>query len=141
MNRIYLALGVIGSVISGFFGGWTQACQTLVIFMGIDYISGIAVAGIFKKSSKTKSGALSSKYCWQGLAKKIMTLIFVGIGYQIDLLIGTTYLKDCICIAFIANELISIIENAGLMGIPIPKILSNAVDVLKVKAKEIDKNE
>ena len=70
-----------------------------------------------------------------------MTLIFVGIGYQIDLLIGTTYLKDCICIAFIANELISIIENAGLMGIPIPKVLSNAVDVLKVKAKEIDKNE
>ena len=141
MNRIYLALGVIGSVIAGFFGGWTQASQTLVIFMGIDYISGIAVAGIFKKSSKTKSGALSSKYCWQGLAKKIMTLIFVGIGYQIDLLIGTTYLKDCICIAFIANELISIIENAGLMGIPIPKVLSNAVDVLKVKAKEIDKNE
>ena len=141
MNRIYLALGVIGSVIAGFFGGWTQACQTLVIFMGIDYISGIAVAGIFKKSSKTKSGALSSKYCWQGLAKKIMTLIFVGIGYQVDLLIGTTYLKDCICIAFIANELISIIENAGLMGIPIPKVLSNAVDVLKVKAKEIGKNE
>ena len=141
MNRIYLALGVIGSVIAGFFGGWTQACHTLVIFMGIDYVSGIAVAGIFKKSSKTKSGALSSKYCWQGLAKKIMTLIFVGIGYQVDLLIGTTYLKDCICIAFIANELISIIENAGLMGIPIAKVLSNAVDVLKVKAKEIDKNE
>ena len=136
-----VALGVSGAGRAGFFGGWTQACQTGVIFMGIDYISGIAVAGIFKKSSKTKSGALSSKYCWQGLSKKIMTLIFVGIGYQIDLLIGTTYLKDCICIAFIANELISIIENAGLMGIPIPKVLSNAVDVLKVKAKEIDKNE
>ena len=141
MKRIYLALGVIGSVIAGFFGGWNQSCQTLVIFMGIDYISGIAVAAIFKKSSKTKSGALSSKYCWQGLAKKIMTLIFVGIGYQIDLLLGTTYLKDCICIAFIANELISIIENAGLMGIPIPKVLINAIDVLKVKSKEIDKNE
>ena len=139
MKRIYMAIGAIGSVISGFFGGWNQACQTLVIFMGIDYISGIAVAGIFKRSSKTESGALSSKYCWEGLAKKIMTLIFVGIGYQIDLLIGTTYLKDCICIAFIANELISIIENAGLMGIPIPKVLSNAVDVLK--EKEINKNE
>ena len=94
MKRIYMVIGVIGSVISGFFGGWNQACQTLVIFMGIDYISGIAVAGIFKRSSKTESGALSSKYCWEGLAKKIMTLIFVGIGYQIDLLIGTTYLKD-----------------------------------------------
>ena len=141
MKRIYMAIGVIGSVISGFFGGWNQVCQTLVIFMGIDYISGIAVAGIFKRSSKTESGALSSKYCWEGLAKKIMTLIFVGIGYQVDLLIGTTYIKDCICISFIANELISIIENAGLMGIPIPKVLSNAVDVLKVKEKEIDKNE
>ena len=141
MKRFYMAIGVIGSVISGFFGGWNQACQTLVIFMGIDYISGITVAGIFKRSSKTESGALSSKYCWEGLAKKIMTLIFVGIGYQVDLLIGTTYIKDCICISFIANELISIIENAGLMGIPIPKVLSNAVDVLKVKEKEIDKNE
>ena len=139
MKRIYMAIGAIGSVISGFFGGWNQACQTLVIFMGIDYISGIAVAGIFKRSSKTESGALSSKYCWEGLAKKIMTLIFVGIGYQVDLLIGTTYIKDCICISFIANELISIIENAGLMGIPIPKVLSNAVDVLK--EKEINKNE
>ena len=141
MKRIYIALGVIGSAISGFFGGWTQACQTLVILMAIDYVSGIAVAGIFKRSSKTESGALSSKYCWEGLAKKIMTLIFVGIGYQVDLLIGTTYIKDCICISFITNELISIIENAGLMGIPIPKVLSNAVDVLKVKEKEIDKNE
>ena len=139
MKRFYMAIGVIGSVISGFFGGWNQACQTLVILMAIDYVSGMAVAGIFKRSSKTESGALSSKYCWEGLAKKIMTLIFVGIGYQIDLLIGTTYLKDCICISFIANELISIIENAGLMGIPIPKVLSNAVDVLK--EKEIDKNE
>ena len=141
MKRVYMAIGVIGSTISGFFGGWTQACQTLVILMAIDYVSGIAVAGIFKRSSKTESGALSSKYCWEGLAKKIMTLIFVGIGYQVDLLIGTTYIKDCICISFIANELISIIENAGLMGIPIPKVLSNAVDVLKVKEKEIDKNE
>ena len=141
MKRIYMAIGVIGSTISGFFGGWTQACQTLVILMAIDYVSGIAVAGIFKRSSKTESGALSSKYCWEGLAKKIMTLIFVGIGYQVDLLIGTTYIKDCICISFIANELISIIENAGLMGIPIPKVLSNAVDILKVKEKEIDKNE
>ena len=136
MNRIYLSLGVIGSVIAGFFGGWTQACQTLVIFMGIDYISGIAVAGIFKKSSKTKSGALSSKYCWQGLSKKIMTLIFVGIGYQIDLLIGTTYLKDCICIAFIANELISIIENAGLMGVPLPSVITKAIDILKNKSED-----
>ena len=141
MKRIYMAIGVIGSAISGFFGGWNQACQTLVILMAIDYVSGMAVAGIFKRSSKTESGALSSKYCWEGLAKKIMTLIFVGIGYQVDLLIGTTYIKDCICISFIANELISIIENAGLMGIPIPKVLSNAVDVLKVKEKEIDKNE
>ena len=49
MNRIYLALGVIGSTIAGFFGGWTKACQTLVIFMGIEYISGIDVAGIIKK--------------------------------------------------------------------------------------------
>lgn len=60
-------------------------------------------------------------------------LLLVAIGYRLDLLIDTTYIKDSVCIAFIANELISIIENAGIMGIPIPKVITNAIDVLKGK--------
>ena len=69
----------------------------------------------------------------KGLIRKAMILLFVLIGFRLDLAMGVTYIKDAVCIAFIANELISIVENAGLMGIPIPAIITNAIDILKKK--------
>ena len=123
------------SAVTTIFGGWTTAMTTLLIFMAIDYISGLAVAGIFKKSPKTESGALESRTGWKGLCRKMMTLIFVLIAYRVDLAIGTTYIKDAVCIGFIANELISIIENAGLMGVPIPEVLNRAIDILTKKTE------
>lgn len=134
MKEFYCTLvGILGGFIAYLFGGWNAALSALVIFMTIDFISGLVVAGVFKKSSKTKNGALESKAGFKGICKKIMMLLLVAIGYRLDLLIDTTYIKDSVCIAFIANELISIIENAGIMGIPIPKVITNAIDVLKGK--------
>lgn len=134
-ETVCTAIGVVCSAITTLFGGWTTAMTTLLIFMAIDYISGLAVAGIFKKSPKTESGALESRTGWKGLCRKMMTLIFVLIAYRVDLAIGTTYIKDAACIGFIANELISIIENAGLMGVPIPEVLNKAIDVLTKKTE------
>lgn len=125
--------GIVGSFLTGMFGGWSAAMTTLLIFMAVDYISGLAVAGIFKKSTKTDSGALESRAGWKGLCRKCMTLVFVLIAYRLDITIHTSYIKDAVCIAFIANELISIIENAGLMGIKIPVAIQNAVDILTKK--------
>lgn len=68
--------GIVGSFITGMFGGWSAAMTTLLIFMAVDYISGLAVAGIFKKSTKTDSGALESRAGWKGLCRKCMTLCF-----------------------------------------------------------------
>lgn len=134
MKEFYCTLvGILGGFIAYLFGGWNAALSALVIFMTIDFISGLVVAGVFKKSSKTKNGALESKAGFKGICKKIMMLLLVAIGYRLDLLIDTTYIKDSVCIAFMANELISIIENAGIMGIPIPKVITNAIDVLKGK--------
>ena len=134
MKEFYCTLvGILGGFIAYLFGGWNAALSALVIFMTIDFISGLVVAGVFKKSSKTKNGALESKAGFKGICKKVMMLLLVAIGYRLDLLIDTTYIKDSVCIAFIANELISIIENAGIMGIPIPKVITNAIDVLKGK--------
>ena len=133
---ICTAAGVTGSFIAGIFGGWSHAMTTLLILMAIDYISGLAVAGVFKKSTKTDSGALESRAGWKGLCKKGMTMLFVLIAYRLDLEIGTNYIKDAVCIGFIANELISIVENAGLMGIPIPTTITKAIDVLKNKSEE-----
>lgn len=128
--------GIVGSFITGMFGGWGAAMTTLLIFMAVDYISGLAVAGIFKKSTKTDSGALESRAGWKGLCRKCMTLVFVLIAYRLDITIHTSYIKDAVCIAFIANELISIIENAGLMGIKIPVAIQNAVDILTKKGSD-----
>lgn len=132
-SAILGAIGAVGSGIAYAFGGWDTSIATLLIFMLIDYISGLVVAGIFHKSTKTASGALSSKTCWQGLAKKCMTLVFVIVGNRLDMMLGSTYIRDAICIAFVVNELISIIENGKLMGIPIPAVLDKAIDLLNGK--------
>jgi toxin secretion/phage lysis holin len=104
-----------------------------MIFMGIDFISGLIVAGIFKNSTKTETGALESKAGWKGLCRKWMTLLFVLVAHRLDLAIGTNYIRDMVIIGFMANELISIVESAGLMGLPLPAVLIKAVDVLKKK--------
>ena len=127
-------IGAVGALFTSLFGGWDAGLATLIIFMIIDYISGLVVAGVFKASDKSKSGALESRAGWKGLCRKGMTLLFVLIAYRLDLLIGTDYIRDAVIIGFCVNELLSIVENAGLMGIPLPAIIVRAIDVLKNKA-------
>lgn len=129
------AAGVGGSLIASLFGGWDTGLGTLVLFMCIDFLSGLAVAGIFKKSTKTETGALESKAGFKGLCRKCMTLLFVLVAHRLDLSIGTSYIRDAVIIGFMANELISIVENAGLMGVPLPDVLVRAIDILKKKAE------
>ena len=126
-------LGMIGSLIAGAFGGWDGAFITLLIFMGIDYVSGLAVALIFKNSPKTQSGGGSSRVGWKGLCRKGMTLLIVLVAYRLDLVLSTSYIRDTVIIGFIANETLSITENAGLMGVPLPKIITKAIDILNDK--------
>lgn len=124
-------IGVVGGLIAGLYGGWTSAMTTLIIFMGIDYLTGLIVAGIFKKSGKSKNGALESRVGFKGLCRKGMVLLILLVACRLDLILDTTYIKDAVCIGFIANETLSIIENAGLMGVPIPAVITKAVDVLR----------
>ncbi len=130
------AIGLVGGVIATLFGGWNDALITLVVFMIIDYVSGLIVAGVFKASKKSKNGALESRAGWKGLCRKGMTLLFVLIAHRLDLAVGTAYIKDAVVIGFIANELISIVENAGLMGIPLPAAITKAVDILTTKVEK-----
>ena len=139
---ICTAVGVVGAGIASVFGGWDSALSTLVIFMAIDYVTGLVVAGVFHNSRKTDTGALESRAGFKGLCRKGMTLVFVLIGYRMDLMINTNYIRDAIIIGFTANEAISIVENAGLMGLPLPAIVTKAVDILTKKAEsEGAKNE
>lgn len=125
--------GVIGGAIASAFGGWNQAMATLLIFMAVDYITGMIVAGVFHRSGKTESGTLSSNVGFRGLIKKGVCLLIVLVAARLDLLLGIEYMRDAVIIAFILNELISIVENAGLMGIPIPAVIKKAIDVLQDK--------
>jgi toxin secretion/phage lysis holin len=128
-------IGAVGSGIAALFGGWDTGLVSLLIFMGLDYVSGLVVAGVFHKSNKTATGSLESKAGWKGLCRKCMTLVFVLVAYRLDLVIETNYIRDAVIIAFMANELISLVENAGLMGIPLPAVITKAIDILQKKSE------
>lgn len=130
-NTICASIGVAGSFIASLFGGWSASLTTLLIFMLIDYVTGIVVAGVFHKSPKTANGGLESKAGMKGLIRKCSILLLVLIGHRLDIAVGTTYIRDAVCIAFMVNELISIVENSGLMGLPIPSVITNAIELLK----------
>ena len=128
-------VGVVGSIISNFFGGWNEAMTTLCIFMLIDYITGLIVAGVFKNSTKTKDGGLESKAGYKGLARKFATLLLVLVGCRLDMVLGVSFVQECVIIAFIANETISITENIGLMGVPLPKVIEKSITLLNEKGE------
>jgi toxin secretion/phage lysis holin len=127
--------GIVGSFVANLFGGWTAGMTALIIFMAVDYVSGLLVAGVFKNSNKTDTGALESRAGWKGLCRKGMTLVIVLVAYHLDKVIGTNYIRDAVVIAFCANEAISIVENAGLMGVPLPSVITKAIDLLTKKSK------
>ena len=131
-ETICMIAGVVGGVITTLLGGWDSALATLVVFMGIDFVTGIVTAAM-GKSKHSESGTLNSTAGWVGLAKKFCILLMVVVGVRIDILIGTNYIRDTVCISFSLNELLSIVENTTLMGIPYPPVIKKAIDVLQTK--------
>lgn len=127
---------LVGGVFGQVLGGMDAALITLLIFMAIDYISGLIVAGVFQASDKSASGSLSSVACWQGLLKKGMTLIIVVVAARLDIVLGTAFVRDAVVIAYVVNETISIIENAGLMGLPVPDVIMSAIEQLQGKTEK-----
>lgn len=128
--------GLAGAAVAHAFGGFDAGLKTLLICMIIDYASGLVVAGIFKNSPKSQGGALQSSACLKGIVRKIMILCLVVLAHRMDLVIGGDWIRDVAIIGFITNEGISIIENAGLMGIKMPAALTKAIDILQEKAQK-----
>ena len=131
--------GVVGGFIAALFGGWDSALVTLLIFMGVDFATGFVTAAM-GKSKHSETGKLSSTAGWVGLAKKFCILLMVVVAVRIDIMLGTTYIRDAVCIGFCVNELLSIMENTSLAGIPYPDVLKKALDVLQKKAGRTDEN-
>ena len=138
---LFMILAVVGTaastVIGVLWGGWSQPMTVLCIMMALDYASGVAVALVFKASPKTESGGMSSLIGLKGLLRKLFLILLVAAAYQVDRMIGANYIRDAVAIAFIANEALSLLENAGLMGIKLPKALITGIEVLKGKAEAL----
>ena len=137
MRDLYFTvMAIAGSALSYFFGGVDTMFIILCVFLGVDYISGIIVAMVFKKSTKTETGKLNSSVSFKGLLKKVFVLCLVGVANLLDIALGTNFIRGGVVVAFISNETISIIENAGLMGIPIPAVLQKAIEILSEREEK-----
>ena len=132
-SSVCTALGFLGGLISWAFGGWDAAMAALLVCMGVDYLSGSIVALVFHKSTKSESGSYNSIYGIKGLFKKGLMLLFVLVAVQIDTLLGVAYVRDAVCVGFCCNEILSITENLGLAGIPMPQIVVKALEQLQKK--------
>lgn len=135
-TTVLTVVGTIGSFVSYVIGGWSAAMTTLAICMVIDYITGFAVAAIFKKSPKSKNGALESRAGFKGLCRKCTVLLMVLIAHRLDLALGTSFIKDGVITAYILNDCVSIVENVGLMGLSMPEVITKAIDMLKGEKNE-----
>lgn len=132
-QMICTVLGLAGSMLAAAFGGWDTALIALVICMGVDYVSGSIVALVFHNSRKSETGAYNSTYGLKGLCKKGLMLLFVIVAVQVDRLMGSEYVRDAVCIGFCTNELLSIVENLGLAGVPMPQAVVKALEQLQSK--------
>lgn len=135
--KIFTALALAGSALAELFGGWDMALETLLLLMAADWITGgLLLPAVFGKSPKSPNGALESRAGWKGLCRKGMTLFYILIAARLDRLLGMDYIRNAVCIGFIANELLSIVENAGLMGVPLPAMIRKVIDILKENAEK-----
>lgn len=125
-----------GAVTGYLYGGWSVLLQILLVFVIIDYLTGMVASGL--------KGELNSKIGFKGIIKKVMIFVVVAVAHMVDKAIGDmmvqtgemSMLMDATIFFYIANELLSITENAGKIGIPIPEKLLNAVEVLKGKGED-----
>ena len=137
-NTICIITGILGTAVAALFGGWDGALYVLGFLMIIDYVTGLVVAAVFHKSPKSANGGLESHAGLKGLARKVGILAMVAAAHLVDRMFGSNVFRDGVAIAFCANEVISIVENAGLMGLPIPKFVTKMIDVLRSKAGETE---
>lgn len=132
-NGVLAALAAVGTFVAHALGGWDAAMQILVALMAADYLTGVLVAAVWKRSNKSETGALDSKAGFKGLLKKGMILLLVWLGVLLDNALGAAYIRTAVVLFFVGNEGLSLLENLGLMGVPFPAFLKAALEALRDK--------
>ena len=132
-GMLMAASGGLAAMMTAIFGGWDAAMAALILFMAVDYLTGMIVAGVFHESPKSESGRLESRAGWKGLCRKGVTLLIVLVAARLDLIMETGFVRDGVIVAYLVNEGLSILENAALMGVPIPEPIAKAIEALQHK--------
>ncbi|MGG3839636.1 phage holin family protein [Paenibacillus thiaminolyticus] len=118
-----------GGAASILLGEWSGLLTALMIAVAIDYVTGVMASGA--------EGRLRSSIGLIGIARKVFIFFVVAVAYQVDSVLGDQHLlRDATIFFYLANELLSIIENGGRLGVPLPQVLLKAVEVLKTKGGE-----
>jgi len=134
---VLTACSAAGAVIAKALGGWDESLQVLITFMAVDYVLGIIIALVWKSSPKTEDGSFESNASLKGLFRKGGILAIVYMAVQIDILAGnSSYIRNTVILFFIANEGFSIIENLGIMGLPMPEVIRNAFAAIKKQSEQ-----
>ncbi|MFD0620084.1 MULTISPECIES: phage holin family protein [Paenibacillus] len=130
MNQIALntITGIVGSVVTFAFGGWSQLLTFFLVAITVDYITGVA-------ASLREGQGLNSNTGFWGIARKVFMLFIIMLGHQMDLLLETDIIMSGAIYFYLANELISITENYGRLGLPLPQKIRDMIQILKQKDK------
>lgn len=127
--------GGIGALIA-YVDSWSAQVWTLATIMIIDFVIGTLMPLIAGKSKKSKTGKLESYACRRGIIKKCVMFLMIYVSWLLGRAANVTFLPDAVCTALIVSEVISILEHAALLGVPIPRVLIRALNAINDKAGE-----
>jgi toxin secretion/phage lysis holin len=114
-------LGVAAAVVVGWLGNVPQVVMILVLLMALDIIAGIAAANAQKK--------MTSESAWNGISKKVITLILVGVAYVLTTPYLGVNIGEAAAVFYASSELVSILQKADYIGIPIPPFLKDGFKI------------
>lgn len=137
-GMVLAAAAAAGSFVTHALGGWDVSLQTLVGMMAADYVTGVLVAAVWKRSGKSNTGRLDSRAGFQGLCRKGVALMVVWVAALLDRGLGVDYVRTAVCLFFTGNEGLSLLENLGLMGVPFPAFLRGALEALQTQGDRGD---
>ena len=126
-NSISVFFGIAGGILAGVFGKWDTVLYTLVILMVMDYITGV-IKAVYKQ--------MSSEIGFKGILKKITVLTVVALANVIQVLTGGTAIREMVIMFYIANESISILENAAEILPDMPDGLKNILLQIRDRDKQ-----
>ena len=138
MKKVAEVLAAIGGAIVSFFTTMPPLVYILIGVMSIDFITGL-ICGILGKSKKTENGYLASHEAFRGLMKKMLIILVVvlaaALDYAVSVSAGIQFeaVMGAACLWFIASEGLSILENVASMGVPVPKIMLNLLEIMRAK--------